>query len=172
MKPGSKKLIILALSLLIGAFLAYQLSLKKAISAYAEYKKLRDVETRSGTITAELQLWQKKVVELDALTGTDILQGFEANLLNTIGLFCESRKLKVERFVEPYIGEQNGYRVETILIEVQGNFKSLLSLLHHLETDFKGGRISSVAFQKKKNYKKRKDELFLEIYVQNITPLK
>jgi hypothetical protein len=167
---SKKRFFILLAGFFIALFLAYKLSFKKALEAYREHHSLTELDKRAWQVETDLETWRAKSRALDNRLGTSTALGFEENLLNMVGLFCEEHKLDVDLFDQPAIGLQNGYRVETIMLKISGGFKELLSLLFHLERNFRSGRIASVSFEKEMNYKRGVEELYLKLYVQNIKP--
>lgn len=171
MKSSKQKFFMLIGGLILTLFLAYKLSFKKAIIEYQRYTSLQQVEQQSWQVQKDLNRLQERSQLLDNQLGSSKAWGFEENLLNTVGLFSEENELDVDLFSEPAVGTQNGYRVETILVKVRGDFKALLSLLHYMEKTFRSGRIASVSFEKEMDYKRNREELYLKLYVQNIKPL-
>ncbi len=171
MKSNKRKFFTLIGGLFLILFLAYKLSFKKAIAEYQRHTALQQVEEQSWQVQKDLELLQVKSQTLDNQLGSSKAWGFEENLLNAVGLFSEENGLDVDLFSEPAIGTQNGYRVETIIVKVRGDFKTLLSLLHYMEKTFRSGRIASVSFEKQMDYKRNREELYIKMFVQNIKPL-
>ncbi len=171
MKRARKKFYALLLGSGVALLVAYHLSFAKGMTQVSEFQRLSRMEEETWQVEKDLAHWQARNAQLNEVLGNSNKAGFEENLLNMVGLFCEAQRMDVEQFSEPEIGYQNGYRIETISVRVRGSFHQLLSLLHHMEEDFRSGRIVSLDFEKELDYKRRKEELYLKLYVQNIKPV-
>lgn len=148
---------------------AFYMSFSQTLASYTEFKTLEEKNKSIKSLTRDLQHWQSLNHQIDqSFGGQDVLSGFQEALLGSVGLFCEKHNLVFTEYLEPFEGVDGGYRVETIVIRVQGDFKSLLKLLHYLQTSFKAGKVSSAEFLKERNFKKNKDELYLKMYVQKV----
>lgn len=164
-----QKFYLLIAGLIAILILAYNLAISKTWDEYHEYRQLKEKLTDLSSLNMNLKSWRDRNQELDSkLGGEMIIAGFHESLLNTVGKFCEENDITLSEFSEPFEGIDGGYAVETIILTMQGGYKPLLKLVHHLETNFKGGRIASVQFIKEKNYRKNREELFLKMYVQKV----
>lgn len=158
--------LILVLAL---GIVSYQLSFKRAIHEYQESKRFETLSMDIENLDDQILHWKSRNLELDNSFGNiNNLDNFQENLLYELGYFCDSLKLILVDFSEPFKGMERSYEVETIILKIQGPFHPLLKLVHHLENSFAGGSLSSVHFELQKNYKKNIEELFLTLYVQKI----
>lgn len=151
------------------AVVSYHLSFKRAIHEYQESKRLENLSVDIENLDDQILYWKSLNLELDNSFGNiNNIDNFQENLLNELGYLCDSLKLILVDFSEPFKGIERSYEVETIILKIQGPFHPLLKLVHHIENSFAGGSISSVHFELQKNYKKNIEELFLTLYVQKI----
>lgn len=164
-----KRFYILLVSALVLIVLSYHLSIKKTLMARAEYEELLIKEAQIASLDSDLLKWTELNQLLDTKFGNNgAYLDFQENLLHQVGEFCHKNKLVLSEFSEPFSGVDGNYEVETIILKIQGRFHPLLKLLHNLEDEFSGGKISSVAFLREKNFKTNKEELFLKLFVQKI----
>ena len=164
-----KRFFLLMLGILVMVVLSYHLSIKKTLYAAREHKELLDKKQQIANLDYDMRKWNELNKSMDTkFGGYGAYLDFQENLLHEVGEFCHSNKLILSEFSEPFTGVDGGYEVETINLKIQGKFHPLLKLLHHLESNFKGGKISSAEFIKEKNFKTNKEELFLKLYVQKI----
>lgn len=167
--PYQKKFYILAGGLGLLLILCYQFSISRAVQEYFIYREYKSKSEIIANLSSELKDWSERNRKLDEqLGGQYFNQGFQESLLHEVGEFCDEYHLTLAEFSEPFEGEDGGYFVETILLTIEGKYKPLLQLMHHLETEFRGGRIASAEFLKEENFKTRREELFLKLYVQKI----
>lgn len=170
-KTYRQKLILLAVGLALLAVCSWFLSIQKTLAARSEYRALAQQMEDIRNVENDLVHWRTLNTSMDRqLGGGEALRGFQENLLGTTGRFCDAHDLVLTEFSEPFEGTEGGYRVETIVLTLEGRFKPLLKLVHHLETGFKGGRLSSVEFAREKDLRHNRERLFLKLYVQKITP--
>ncbi|MGB0176702.1 MAG: hypothetical protein ACPF9D_06030 [Owenweeksia sp.] len=167
--PYQKKFYMLAGGLLLLLILSYQFSISRTVNEFRMYRDYQEKKEMIANLDGDLKSWSERNRQLDQqLGGQYFTQGFQEGLLKEVGGFCNRNKLKLAEFSEPFEGEDGGYFVETIILTIEGDYKPLLRLMHHLETRFKGGRIASAEFVKQENFKTRREELFLKLYVQKI----
>lgn len=159
----------LVAGLLVVSLVAYALALSKTMDERKKYVALNEKVHDLSSLNTELQRWRSLNAELDSkLGGEFVLSGFQESLLASVGQFCQTKDLTLSDFSEPFEGQEGAYTIETIIITIQGRYKPLLELVHHMENQFKGGKVASVSFYKEKNYRKNREELFLEMYIQKV----
>ncbi|HBF21464.1 MAG: hypothetical protein CMI36_05175 [Owenweeksia sp.] len=167
--PYQKKFYLLAGGLFLLLILSYQFSISRTVEELTTYRDYKAKNALIANLGNEMKTWSERNRKLDEqLGGEYFTQGFQESLLHEVGSFCNRNRLKLAEFSEPFEGEDGDYRVETIVLTIEGDYKPLLKLMHHLETGFKGGRIASAEFLKEENFKSHREELFLKLYVQKI----
>lgn len=163
-----KKFFMLAGAVFLLLLLSYHGSVKKAFTERKLHRQLKEKQTLIANLDTEMRKWNQLNLQMDRQFGNSAVQSFHENLLNAVGNFCERKKLTLTEFSEPFTGVDGGYSVETIILTIEGGFIPLLQLINMLETEFRGGKIASVGFYKKKNFKTGRDELFVKLYMQKI----
>ena len=166
---NKKKFYLLIFGVIILGLASYSFAIGKTIDEHRQFANLSDKVEVAKSLTADLKKWQALNHQLDErLGGEMVLSGFQESLLGSVGKFCSQKDLTLSDFSEPFEGFEGGYSIETIILKIEGDFKPMLELVHHLETRFKGGKVASVSFFKEKNYRKNREELFLELYIQKV----
>lgn len=156
-------------ALVLMLFVSYHLSFKKTIQAKGEYKELSEKSLKIANLDNDLRIWNEKNKNLDdKFGGSGEYDEFQENLLHTVGEFCNTHRVILSEFSEPFTGVDGGYEVESISLKIKGIYHPLLRLVNHLEKSFSGGKIASTKFLREKNFKSNKEELFLTLYVQKI----
>lgn len=164
-----QKFLLLAAGVLVLLLCSYYLSVQKTLGLRSEFLGLSQKSEDIESIHQDMARWQTLNASMDQKLGGDyVLAGFQESLLSAVGSYCENHDVVLAEFSKPFTGSEGGYEIETVILTLEGPFKALLQLVHHLETGFKGGRVSSVEFVKEKDYRKNKDELYLRLYVQNV----
>jgi hypothetical protein len=89
-------------------------------------------------------------------------------ILATVSEFCHKNNLVLKEVPEPIITQEKDFDIETNIVVAEGGFINLLKLVYELEQNTIVARPASVNFEKKFDYKRKKDILTLSMYLQNI----
>jgi len=151
-------------------FLVYSLAIKKTIN---ESKQASDAEKKielaanAPFMAAQLQ---KELMLMDEKIGDKNLQGQNTaqTLLELVTNYCKNNHAVLREFPETNTSNQEGLIIETNRFVVEGNFSVLINLVYVLEQKNKLGKISSVVYQLKKDFKTKKNVLIATVYLQNV----
>ncbi len=166
-KQKLRLLVVGSLLFLIGC---YQLAIKNTIHAYNENRNTEVAIAGSATALNNIAAYNAKLAMYNENLGS-----FEFNdqvnhedAFAKITAYCGLHKIKVAAIPDLSINKHPEFDVYTSEIVVQGDFISLLKLVHWLEQKEKVGRISAIHFFKKKEKRSKKQKLNVRIYIQNI----
>lgn len=153
--------------------IAYQFSFSKTIKAKHTYLELVESNELFSSIMQNKNLLQQQVSYYDSLLikyQISSESSFQNNLLNTLADYAQQNQLKIINFQDPhrFLINENAIQ-ETYRFTFESNFNSIIKLIYSLEQDHKFGKIISVEFDKKKNYKSNKEYLHCTLYLQKIT---
>lgn len=98
---------------------------------------------------------------------------FQNNLLNTLNNYCDTTDLKIIEFKDPHrinLQANNNSTQETYTFTIQGSFNAIINIIYFLEQKNSLGVISSISFQKKKDYKNSTHFLQATVFLQKIAP--
>ncbi|MCF6347031.1 MAG: hypothetical protein L3J20_01865 [Flavobacteriaceae bacterium] len=85
---------------------------------------------------------------------------FQNNLLKTITSLADTTAIKVVNFNNPHTFKTDNALINTFSFTLKGSFSKITQLIYQLEQHYKLGKVISVNFEKKKNY--RRNSYFLE----------
>ena len=155
---------------LIGVFiilvvLSYKYAISNTLQLKQEYKTLKQDAIAFNNMPLQLSSLKKKENYLDSLLNKYQLDegSIQNSMLKTINTYAESKSLKVIDFIEPHSLVQNDITVKTYQFTLEGDYNSIISLIHQMEQNTKYGEIINLNFQKKKNY--RTGRYFLQLQV-------
>lgn len=161
--------------LLIAAFvilllLVYSLAIKKTIhesKQVADAEKKIELAVNAPLMAAQLQ---KELMLMNEKIGDKNLKGQNTaqTLLELVTNYCKNNRAVLREFPETNTSDQEGLRIETNRFVVEGNFSTLLNLVYLLEQKNKLGKISSVVYQLKKDFKTKNKVLIATVYLQNV----
>ena len=166
-----KKNIALLFGFIFLLWIAYQLSFSKTLELKKQHAALKQ-EARLFENGAQklLQLKQEDhyydSIFKSKRISTDT--SFQNNLLSVINSFADSTMIKVVSFENPHKFQQEGTEVLTYAFTLQGNFSQITRLIYQLEQHYKLGKIISINYVKKRNYRRRSDYLVCSVLLQQV----
>lgn len=159
---------------LLMLIVSYVFTIQKTVDLKSKLNALeKDAEMMSGATTkiVQLQHENKKLDSILKKNEVSIENSFQQILLKKLNEFSKNAALEIISFKQPHRYEHQGRIVMTYAFEVKGNFKSLLQLTNTIERQHLGVLVS-LNFEKKRNYRKNKDELIGLFYIQKLNQLK
>jgi len=170
MSPKQKNMALLFGFILL-LWISHQLSFSKTFALKRQHTVLKeDAYLFENSAQKLLQLKQEDQYYDSILKSKWITtdKSFQNNLLSTINAFADSTMIKVVSFENPHVFEQEGAEILTYAFTIQGNFNRITQLIYQLEQQFKLGKIISVNYIKKRNFRRRSDYLECKILLQRI----
>ncbi|MBN8696059.1 MAG: hypothetical protein J0L87_05980 [Bacteroidetes bacterium] len=148
----------------------YFVSIKRTISAYNEYEK--NVERFEIASNAPLVVSQLQT-ELDEINSKLVFQNSEGDhksekLIELITNYCQNSDAILKEFPETEIAQKDDLLIETNKFTLAGDFITLLKFVYLLEQKNRLGKITSVNYLTKKDFKSNRNALTVTIYLQNI----
>lgn len=164
------RLVLLAAFFLAGLWLIYGMAVKETLllknTAKSNTEQLARMEGTQGQIEA-LQR------ELEGLNSqSEVLEGgeekFREKLLEEANSHCRALGIVLREFPKAHFTWQDGYKISTYSLLAGGSFIKLQRLVYNLETGLFNGKVSSVHYFTKTDFKTGRKSLFVKIYFQNI----
>lgn len=164
------RLILLAVGFFLFLLITYNLAFKKTFRLKHEYKELEASLEQSKNAPQQIAIIKSKLEEIDSRVGGKNIDqiNLEELIIEHISSFSKQNNLVLKEYPGKHIYHQQDYITETCKLTVEGSFIKLLKLAYGIEQNFSYGKVSSLNFYTEKNYRTKKTELLLEIYVQNI----
>lgn len=166
-----QKNIVLLIGFVLLLWLTYQFSITKTFEAKNEYNTLLNQKELLSNVPQKISYLKQQNKHLDSLLETNkitVESSFQNNLLQFINNYAIDNQLKLVAFNEPHQFVENDAILKTYSFTVKGSFNMILQLIHTLENYGNYGKLVSVNFDKKKNYKTNSVYLECSIYLQRI----
>lgn len=163
--------IIVLIGFLLLLLVCYKIPIAQMLNAKKEYNKLEQESNLFSNIPQKISSLNKEKVYLDSILSKyqfSADKSFQSNLLETIASFSEQHSLKVITFDEPHSHFKNETTLNTFSFSVRGTYNNILGLIHELEQIKKLGKVLSINFEKKKNYRTNISYLEAIILLQRI----
>ncbi len=158
-------LTILGFVLLLMA--AYKKTYKHTFTARKALNEVRQKLNNTEASANNLIALKNDIKSLDRLIGGHSLNPIhvQQKLLD----FMAKKNLKVDivSIENAHVFTDKEFLIYSNRIELEGSYEELVKLLYETEKKFSGSRVVSAKFYSKKNYKTRKQTLFLKIILQN-----
>ena len=168
MKPRQKNIALL-IGFMVLLYLAYLLSFSKTLVARKQYRSVKQEALLLENSSVNLQRLQQKSNYLDSILTSkriDTKTSFQSNLLTTINHYADTTGLQIVAFDNPHSIDNQGATILTHSMTFRGSFHKITGLIYSLEQEFKLGKIISVRYLKKRDYRLRKDYLEATVLLQ------
>lgn len=165
-----KKNILLAIIAVLLVFAVYSLGISKTIKAYHAYSESENKMKMAENAPAMAVQLEKELIRMDEKLGNQNTAGQNTaeSLLNLITAYCQSNHAVLREFPRTSIASQSDMIIETNQFVVGGSFATLLKLVYILEQKNKVGKVASVKYQLKKDFKTKEMLLTASVFIQNI----
>lgn len=169
---GKQKKIFFLTGFLILVWLAYEFSFSKTIEIHKEYSKLKlqdDLFLMAAENMNNLKQQEKHITSLLRKYQISSESSFQNNLLSKINRHCLKSQTKIIRFNDVHRFQlRNNAIQETYQFTIESDFISILNFVYSLEVENQFGKIISLQFKKKKNYRTKNENLFCTVFLQRV----
>ncbi|MEL4309117.1 hypothetical protein [Joostella sp. CR20] len=168
MKNKTKNMIFVGGFLLV-LFICYQFSFSKTLSLYSAYTDLKKERVLFESIPKQHYMLVKQNRYLDSLLNEYQIGGtsLQNNLLKALNANKDSLGFKLVTFNKTHIFKQEQLTVNSHVFTLEGTFEVILKLLYNVEQRAKFGEILHVYFEKKKDFRSKKERLEVNVIIQN-----
>lgn len=143
----------------------YKLALIKTIKLYNQSKEINSSETNINNLQSTLHLLDLKKKANDSIINKYNInnRNIQNILLNFIDQFTYNDRILLVDFQEPISYSENNTQYLNYQLTFEGDFESILMLIHKIENEKKFGKIISLKFQK--NFDLKTGKTFLTSYI-------
>ncbi|WP_117885593.1 hypothetical protein [Aureibaculum luteum] len=166
-----KKNILLLIGFLLMLWVAYQFSFSKTLTLKKQYQTLKIEQELLSNVSGKLLSLKQVNIYYDSILKSKKIStenSFQNNLLQRISVFSDSTNISIVNFNTPHIFEVDNAIINTYSFTLKGDFSSITRLVFELEQEYKLGKIISVHFEKKKNYRRNSNYLEGTILLQKV----
>lgn len=167
-----QKNIALVLVFFVLLWVSYELSFSKTFALKKQLEVLKVEASLLENSDEKIQQLSRENNYYDSIFKAKQISSntsFQNNLLTKINTYSSDKSIQVVNFKNPHVFKKEGTKVFTYAFTLRGNFNELTKLVYQLEQQSKLGKIISVSYLKKKDYRKRKDYLECTVLLQHVT---
>ena len=169
MRQRTKNNILIA-GFLVLLILAYRLTFSKTF----------DVESEISQLESEKVAFQQKTQQATSLMQRErhadsILKKFsiknrsvQNHLLDFLNEAAAEGGVGIAEFVEPHLINEQGVTINSYPFTLKGSYQGIERVLYQMEQQYNFGKVSHVSFDRKTNFRKRKQELECFIIVEHL----
>ncbi len=170
---NKQKNIALVVGFLLLFLISYVFSIQKTIDLKSKLTLLTKEQELMSDAGIQIFNMQQKNRHLDTVLQQKELSlnnSFQQVLFNKLNVFKKECSIEVLSFDEPHQTIKDHTKLLTYSFKIKGNFITLLKLTNFIERQ-QLGTITSVNFEKKRNYRRNKEELTGVFYLQKLEQL-
>jgi len=166
-----QKNIFLVLGFLAGLIICYHFAFAKTFETKEQLNNLERQKAIFEDLPRNLSILKQKEKYYDSILSKYQLResSLQNNLLKELNQFANENELLVINFKEPHRFLQNELMSTTYQFTIQGNYNSIIKLIHRLEQKTKFGEIINLHFTKKRNYRTNSFYLQAEVLIRNFS---
>lgn len=161
----------LLLGFFIALFIIYKFSIQNTFDVRKKYNQLLKEKELLTNASLKIKYLQEKNFYLDSVLqskNVSIENSFQQTILQNVSIFSSKENIEIINFTKPHSIIENETIIETLSFELKGEFIPLLKLINYLEQE-QFGKLLSVHFEKKKNYRNNKPYLTTTVYLQKVS---
>ncbi|WP_196896063.1 hypothetical protein [Aureivirga marina] len=166
-----KKILVIVVMILL-LLLCYKRIFSDTISMITSYQNLLEKKVDINTLNQKEVLLENSLYELNAFTGNEEIADdlIQQKILSFTSDFNEE-KISIVNLNSSHIFHSKDFKIITNSLEIEGNYKALISYLYYLEKNFNDSQLVKVTFEVKKDHVQKKEKLYATLLFQNYKPI-
>lgn len=165
-----KKNIILLASFVLMVLVSYQFAIKRTLDMKLLCEQQQTEIDLLSNASEKIAYYTQQNRTLDSILKSfevTVESSYEQTLLNAVTKHAKSKKLQIISFQKPHVFKDDDFEIKTYTISLKGNFSDLFQFHKLMEKD-RLGKIMNVFFEKKRNYKYRRDDIYYTLQIQKV----
>ena len=147
----------------------YMLNIRKTIALHRDYKTSEHELALSRNTASASKKLERRLNELNEVLGSKYeCSELPEEIIRFTNKLSKNKSLILVDISETRTDENENMAVCSLTVSLSGPYNDLLKYIYRLETQHKIGRIGSIDFQVKKQKQSRKEELIVQIHIQNV----
>ncbi len=161
---------LLLLGFLLALLACYHLAFSKTIEVKKQLNSLTKQSVNFKNITKlSTNLYHREKYVDSVLKKNNFKNlSIQNNLLEFLNQQSQENKFLITDFIEPHDFIKDNATITSYQFTIKGDFNSLLGVVYSLEQNYNFGKITHINFEKKRDYRKRKDELLCFVVLENL----
>jgi|GEM_PF-1355331 len=160
---------LLVASFIILLILSYRFSISKTIETKQALSALENESIGFDDMASmNLQYIQRKR-SIDAILDKSNLDNtsIQNNLLDVLNAESSKGLFRIGKFESPYTYSEEEVTITSYIFNLQGSYEQIEDIIYQLEQTYNFGHIVHISYERKRDYRKRKDYLECNVIVEN-----
>jgi len=159
-------LLVISSSILL--FIGYKVAIIPTFKIQSSISLKQSKIEKAKTAQVDILKAQSQLTQLKTKVGktSETFELFQKEILNSVVPFAKENDVLINEIKHPHKASKNGYEVQTLQIECRGGFSNLTKLLNHIQKE-NIGRVCSVHYELRKDYKLKRRFLYATLFIQN-----
>lgn len=140
------------------------------MAAFSEFKESSSKMEQAASAPLLAEQIEKELIVMDSKIASqnNRYENVDEALLSLITTYCQNHHAVLREFPETTYSEDGDLAIETRQFMIGGDFSTLINLVYLLEQKYNLGKLVSVNYQLKKDFKTKEMQLTATIFIQNI----
>ncbi len=165
--PYKKKFIVVLLGFVVLLLASYKKNFKNIFEAR---KQLNTITNKLNTVddsSNQIFFLKNEIAQLNDLIGgqtkePELVQQLILDFITNVNL-----DINIHDIEDTHIFNDDDFTIYTNVLQIEGDYNTLLKLLYNIEKDFSASKVVSSEFYTEKNYRTNSKKLFLKLILQN-----
>jgi hypothetical protein len=165
--PYKRKFIFIIIGFVILLLAAYKKNFKNIFEIRNQINHLDNKLNAVDGSYNQIFYLKNEIEQLNGLIGgqtkePELVQQLILDFITNTGF-----KINIHDIEDPHIFNDNEFTIHTNVLDIEGEYNTLLELLYKIEKDFTASKMVSSEFYTEKNYRTNSKKLFLKLILQN-----
>lgn len=169
MKLNKKNKLLLG-GILLMLVVSYKLAIQNTLALRQEYNTHLNQKELLNNLPQKLSMLSQKEQHIDKqLASLNVgSSSMQNNLLRFLNEQANQNQVKIIDFNAPHLQEVGKNTIETYIFNLEGGFPNILKTIYSLENQSGFGAISHLDYEKKKNYRTKKNFLQATVHLEMV----
>ncbi len=161
---------LLVLGFVLALFACYHLAFSKTIETKKELNKIKlQSNTLKNVSKNTVNLFQREKYVDSILKKNNFKNvSVQNNLLEFLNEQSLKKNFIINEFTQPHSFIKDNITITSYHFILQGDYKSLQAVIFNLEQQYNFGKISHINFEKKRDFRKQRNNLICTLVLENI----
>ncbi|PKP03993.1 MAG: hypothetical protein CVU11_06440 [Bacteroidetes bacterium HGW-Bacteroidetes-6] len=161
---------LLLAGIVVLAVIVYHFGFSKTIAMYQLKNELIDRSSEVEDAPQRISGLKQQVAAFESLISGNPSDTTETRnkIMNYVSRFCNDHNLTLSGFLPPVDVDRGTFILETNILEIEGDFSTILRLVYNMEMVWKPGKVVSVKFFTSEDLRTKTLKLFAHVYIQKV----
>mgnify|MGYP003636214383 CR=1 FL=1 len=164
---------LLVAGFIVLLILSYRFSISKTIETKQALNAIENEAIGFDDMLSMNLSFKQRERNVDSILNKSNLDNtsIQNNLLDVLNAESAKGLFRIEKFESPHAFSEKEVTITSYIFNLQGSYEQMEDILYQLEQKYNFGQIVHVGFERKRDYRKRKDYLECTVIVENFVSI-